>query len=246
MTLWLATCVSGTAQSGSGSFWREEAIAPPPATGILDNAKLFRRKPEIEARLAAELRTLQEKHGFQIYVVVESLLVTGDVFRRASELQRSWLPEGHGMVVVFETDTKALGFGRGYDESPGFTHETVPSYETIEILTQVGSQLKKTDEPGVFLDTVVTQLVRGYEGYFKRKEAPAPEGRGLRLALIIVGGISALALIGLLIAWFLHRADHISGRTTFYFPPVDADERLGAPYGGGVVSSRRFGTGAGE
>ena len=220
-------------------------IAPPPANGIQDNAKLFRRKPEVEARLAGELRSLQEKHRFQIYVVVESLLVTGDVFRRASELQRAWLPKGGGMVVVFETDTKALGFGRGYDDSPGFTHETVPSYETIEILTQVGSQLKKTDPPDVYLDTVVTQLVRGYEGYFKRKGAPVPEGRGLRLGMIIAGGISALALIALLIAWFLHRADHISGRTTYYFPPVDADERLGAPYGGGAVSSRRFGTGVG-
>ena len=246
MTLWLASCMGGVAQSASGGFWREEVIAPPPATGILDNAGLFRRKPEMEARLAGELRGLQEKHDFQIYVVVESLLVTGDVFRRASELQRAWLPDGHGMVVVFETDTKALGFGRGYDESPGFTHETVPSYETIEILTQAGSQLQKSDPPEVFLDTLVTHLVRGYDRYFKRKEAPVPEGRGLRLAMIIVGGISALALIGLLIAWFLHRADHISGRTIFYFPPVDADERLGAPYGGGAVSSRRFGTGVGE
>ena len=245
IAFWLASCLCGTAQSGYEASGAEPPAIPPPPTGIQDNADFFRRQPQLATKLSEELRTLRENHGFQIYLVVESLLVTGDVFRKASELQGTWLPDGNGMVVVFEVDTKALGFGRGYDESHGFTHEAVPSYETIEILTQASTQLKRGDPPEVYIDTLITQLTKGYGEYFKRKAAPVPEGRGLRLAMIIFGGVSALALIGLLIAWFLHRTDHISGRTSYYFPPVDMEERLGAPYGGGEVSSRRFGTGVG-
>jgi hypothetical protein len=248
LVLWLGPAVSGPAQTISGlEIERPTVTHQAPASGISDEHGVFRRNPALLARLSERVQALKTRYGFQIYLVLDSVLVSGSVQELATQLQEEWLPNGNGLVLVFEMDSKSLGFGQGYAQSleKAVAGNQVPSYETMAILTSVTEQLDRNAAPEQFLETVIGKLTDQYTAYFKRKEAPEPEGRTLRLAMIFVGGVAGLALIGLVVAWLLKRADPGSNRKIFIFPDDDTVvERLGAAYGGGQVSSRRFGRAA--
>ena len=70
--------------------------------------------------------------------VVEPVLIATTASELASQLQQSWLPDGGGLVVVYESDNRSLGFGRevgggeGEDEFMGL----VPAHATAAILRQ--------------------------------------------------------------------------------------------------------------
>jgi hypothetical protein len=246
--LWLAPVAPSPAQTISGLEVETPTVTRlPPASGISDEQGVFRRNPALLARLSERVQELKSRYGFQIYLVLDSVLVTGSVQELATQLQEEWLPAGNGLVLVFEMDSKSLGFGQGYAQTleKAAVGNQVPSYETMAILTSVTEQLNRNAEPEQFLESVISKLVDKYTDYFKRKEAPEPEGRTLRLAMIFVGGVAGLALLGLVAAWLLKRADPGSSRKIFVFPDdQEAVERLGAAYGGGQVSSRRFGKAA--
>lgn len=244
MMAWLGMLISGAAQTFSGFQSNGKAIEPPPASGIQDSAGIFRRNPAMLSKVTEDFAELKRQHGFQIYLVVESVLVTGTVQQMAAELQQAWLPKGDGIVLVFEVDTRSLAFGQGFgpdlerDPMPG----QVPAYETTNILTRLVDNIDRTAAPEVFLESLVSTLVKDYNDYYKRKEVPVPQDRTVRLGLIVVGGTAALALIALALAWTVKRASsRAGGGGKYFFPETEAVERLGAPYGGGEVSFRRFG-----
>ena len=244
---WLGALVSGNGQSIDIPM-ASDRIEAPPRSGVADHVGLIHRNPVLLAKLTGEIRQLREEHGFQLYVVLESVLVSGNAQSLATRLQRAWAPRGDGMVLVFEMDTRALGIGQGVEQSvdPSTNGPAqVPSYETMSILTRAGADLERTSAE-VMLEAFVTRVVAGYNDYFRRKATPVPEGRSVRMGLIIVGGAAALALIGLLAALLVKRSDRRGGGKCFFFPERETAERLGAPYGGGEVSSRQFGRDAQE
>jgi len=240
---WLGALAEVQGQSVPGGLLDLTEIQPPPAAGLRDKAGIFQRNGAALARITGQIQQLREEHDFQIYVVVESVLVNGNPQKLAAELQNEWLPSGKGMVLVYETDSRTPAFGQSTDQKFGAEAETgqVPSYETMAILVALGDGMDRTEPPDVFLEKLITRLTEGYGDYFKRKEAPVPKGRSMRLVLIIVGGAAGLALIGLGAAWLLNRTDRGNRLRKYFFPETDAVERLGAPYGGGAISSRRFG-----
>jgi hypothetical protein len=244
---WLGALSPGQGQSINIPT-AEDRVEQPPPTGVADHIGLSQRNPALLAKLGSSVRQLRDEHGFRIYVVLESVLVTGNAQSMATRLQRNWIPKGDGMVLVFEMDTRALGIGQGFEQGVDpekATPAQVPSYETMAILTKAGAGLNRASAE-TMLESFVTTVVDGYNDYFRRKSTPVPEGRSVRFGLIIVGGASALALIGLLAALMVRRSDRRGGGKCFVFPETEAPERLGAPYGGGEVSSRRFGRGAAE
>lgn len=244
---WLGALVSGHGQSIDIPM-AEDRIEAPPHAGVADHVGLVHRNPALLAKLTADIRQLREEHGFQLYVVLESVLVSGNAQSMATRLQRHWLPRGDGMVLVFEMDTRVLGIGQGLEQNmdPATNSPAqVPSYETMAILTKAGADLDRTSAE-TMLETFVTSVVTGCNDYFRRKATPVPDGRSVRMGLIIVGGAAALALIGLLAALLVKRSDRRGGGKCFFFPETETAERLGAPYGGGEVSSRQFGRDAQE
>ncbi|MBX3740649.1 MAG: TPM domain-containing protein [Akkermansiaceae bacterium] len=224
----------------------EDLVGPPPADGLVDRAGLGHRNAALVAKLREDIRQLRDDHGFQLYVLLESVLVSGDPQLLASRLRRNWIPKGDGMVLVFEMDTRSLGIGQSFEQEADPTKAPpgqVPSYETNLILEKARMNVDAASAESM-LETFAAQVVDGYNEYFLRKNQPVPGERSVKMGLIIVGGAAALALLGLMAALLVRRSDNRGGGRCFYFPDVQVSERLGAPYGGGEVSSRRFGTGA--
>ena len=228
----------------------QEQLPEPPAFGVLDDSGFFSRNPEALMRISDMVRGLDKRHGFKIYVVVETILGATNAMDYALKLQHAWLPEGGGLVVVYQTDTRSLGFGRELNGeanliSEGRKDNQVPTYESLVIISSVTKAMDVSATPDVYLETLVADLVSGYDLYFDRLDTPAPKGRALRLGLLTIGGISLVGLAVLGIAWLMRRSG-MEVPLTFRFPEIEVRERLGAPYGGGNVSSRRFGEDAGN
>lgn len=242
---WLGSLVCGQGQTFELAR-TEDQIAPAPADGVVDQAGLGHRNPALIAKLKEDIRRLRDDHGFHLYVVLESVLVSGNSQLVANRLRRSWIPNGDGMVLVFELDTKSLGIGQSFEQEADPTKAPpgqVPSYETMAILEEARDVVNADNSSEAMMESFVGKMVAGYNEYFTRKNAPVPQERTVKVGLIIVGAAAALALLGMLAALLVKRSDRRGGGRCYYFPEVQMSERLGAPYGGGEVSSRRFGRG---
>lgn len=214
-----------------------ESLAHPPESGVLDAGGLFHRDAAVLERIRGEIRQLRKQHGYRMYLVVEPVFISTTAQELASRLQDAWLPDGNGLVIVFEGDSRSLGFGRDVGGKPdsAVSDVLVPTHETAALLQQAIASTDAGLDPAAYLDSLVGNLVRGFDSYFKRRVIPPPPGRSLRFALLTIGGIALLALAGITVA-ALSRMQSVSGNRTLRFPSVDQPERLGAPCGGKVVS----------
>jgi hypothetical protein len=247
---WLGLTAASPAQvldapaSGVGS---SENLPPP--DGIADRAGMFQRNPALFGKIANRLRQIREDHGYAVYLVVESVLVKDDPHLLATELRQAWIPDGNGIVLVFEMDSRRLSLGQQFEQTiaaDGQIRGGIPSFEMNAIILKASQGMNTKTSPEEFVDFFLTGVTDGLNDYFRRKNSSVPDSRSVRLAMVIIGGASVLALIGLGAAWLLKRSDR-KGGGCFFFPEIETSERLGAPYGGGAVSSRRFGTdGAGR
>jgi hypothetical protein len=245
-------CVLWLLAAGSlaGQSLAERQLPAPPSAGLSDESGVLGKGSDAQRRVAAMIDTLERERGYRIFLVIERSLISSNPNDMAAQLQQAWLPDGGGLVVVYESDTRILGFGLNLDPGEGMTAGRigVPSYELHGI---IGKALEETvekvsaEKSEVYLETLVTGLCEGIEAYFARKEAPADGGRSLRLALVTVGALSLLALCGMGLGWLMGRAERRQMEVRV-FPEVDVPERLGAPYGGGCGGSGSFGEGRKE
>lgn len=222
----------------------EELPAPPPA-GFSDESGVLGKGSDAERRLAVMIDVLRKERGYQVIVVIHRSLISSNPNDMAAQLQQAWLPSGGGLVVVYESDTRELGFGRSLDagEVMATGEADVPSYELVKIIVGALAEAERkegTGRPEVYMVGVVAEICLGIETYFARKQAPEESGRSLRLALITVGALSFLALCGIGLGWLIARADRRQSETRV-FPETNVPERLGAPYGGGGGGSGSFG-----
>lgn len=225
----------------------KSANARPPDFGVRDEGGFFNRESGSMKRISDQLRKLEADHGFRIYLLIESVLIATTAPELAAELQQSWVPQGDGLVVVYESDNQSLGFGREVDAghphepgaAPSLSPVTVPTHETVAILMRARETTDPKLAPEAFLEALMGNLVREFDHYFERRKSPVPAGRSLRLALLTVGGLTLLAL-GAIAVGALVRLPSMAGTRTFRFPRVDRPERLGAPFGGGSLITRRF------
>ena len=243
---WLALWIWATilALPGSGQALPEPAAVAsgqaPPAFGVLDTGGFFNRHASALKRISDRIRTLEQDRGYMIYLVLEPVLITTNAADRASELRQSWVPGGNGLVVVFESDSRNFGIGRDLVDPPADdTNPTrVPSFETAAILTRALDATDPKLAPDVFLETLVEQLVTGFEDYFKRRETPPPAARSMRMGLLVLGTLALLGLGGIGVGGLLRHSSMAEVRT-YRFPKMDGPERLGAPCGA-QVTARKF------
>ena len=239
LRLWNAVwlCLVASMFCGLGQSLTIDPVPNSPTSGIQDDSGFFDRYPDTKQRISDRLRKLEADHGFCILIVVEPVLIGTSALEHAAELQQSRLPQGNGLVMVFESDSRRLGFGQDIAGDP--TTGRVPIHETAAILTRVRKATDPSLPAEVYIETLTGNLVKELDGYFKRRHAPAPAGRTVRLTLLTVGGLALLAL-GALGVGALVRLPAMAGKQRFKFPAVDRPERLGAPCGGGNVTVRRF------
>lgn len=211
-----------------------------PAAGIQDSVRVLGRDSETAQRISGRIRKMEQDHGFRIYLVIEPVLIGTSAPEMANEMRRKWLPEGDGLVVVFESDTRKLGFGQDMVGNPNQPEHPgrVPSYEATAIVNRALAGADANLEPEDYLEKVINPLIDGFEAYFKRRQAAPPKERSVRTALLVVGGLALLGL-GVIGAGGLIRHSSMARVRSYRFPVVDRPERLGAPCGGSVTA-RRF------
>lgn len=219
----------------------KSAAAKPPDYGVRDENGFFHHDSGALRRISEQLRKLETDHGFKMYLLVEPVLIATSAPELAARLQQSWLPRGDGLVVVYESDNRSIGFGRDIgsaapDEGPA---SLVPTHETATILIRAREATEESLAPEAYVEALMGNLVREFDQYFQRRKAPIPPGRSLRLALLTVGGLTLLALAAIVVG-ALVRLPAMARRERFRFSRVDRPERLGAPCGGGSVTTRRF------
>jgi hypothetical protein len=228
----------------------EEFIAPPaPADGVLDEARIFSRDPGRHQAVAAALQALEEKHGFRFYYVLYSSLYGRDLSDRAYALQRAWLGESPGIVLVLETDSRHFRVGQAKQKPDGTgpqadlpltgPKELAPS-DLALLVRGIEGSLRESSGTEEFAERLGTGLATGISTLMDQRAA-VPEGTTRsRLVLLALGFGAATGLIALLVVAGLKRAEAKS-LERFIFPKAHIGTRLGAPHGGGKVSSRSFG-----
>lgn len=217
-------------------------LPPPPLTGLSDDGAILGRNSSAQREIAQQLQKLRAEHGYRLYVILERSLIGTTPTSYASALQQQWLPEGQGLVLVFETDTGKLGFGRGFNADEGIMEGTegIPAFNLVEIISESLQASEDLDNPELFIQKAVSEMCLNFEAYFERKSAPPKSGRSLRLALATIGALSLLALGAMVVGWMMGKSEKKQGRV-LKFPETDTPERLGAPYGGGGGGSSYFG-----
>lgn len=222
-----------------------------PALGVKDESGFFSKDSGAQARITQQIRQLDQKRGYKIYLVVERVLLSGTPSDYASELRRTWLPDGEGLVLVYEADSGQLGVGREIlvtpDQKPDPRRIPVNELDSIlssVLLPTIGSTNARV-APEANLEAIITGLTASVEAYYKRLETPTPEGRGLKIGALILGIVSVFGLIAIGVG-SLMRFYGASNAKRFQFPPVNLPERLGAPCGASVIASRFRPTSTGQ
>ena len=215
-------------------------VQAPPVFGVLDTGGFFNRNPGALKRISEQLRKLEHDRGYMVYLVVEPVLITTSATERAAELRQAWVPDGNGLVVVFETDSRNLAVGRDLvDQQSKFKNlARVPTYETAAILSRAMETTDPRVAPEVYLEALMGKITGEFDAYFKRRDTPPPAARSLKITLLVIGTLSLLGL-GAIGLGGLMRHSRIAGVQSFRFPPVNLSERLQAPCGGSVTA-RRF------
>ncbi len=234
-TFWVvASAGFATAQSFSNL-----RLPAPPADGLLDERSVLGKNEAIKARLVQQIRQIEEEHGYRLFVVLEPMLLGVSAQELASLSYQKWLPEGGGLVVVFESDKQQIGLGHRLDGTGGMigNQAEIPTYALGDLVNDAFRKASLREEgSGPLIESFLTELCANIDGYFERRNQPHDGSRSLRLALLTVGAMSILALCGMGIGWLLAKADRKQFRRRV-FPPVDVPERLGAPYGGGGAAN---------
>ena len=222
--------------------WLTKDGAPrPPDFGILDSDGFFSRDAGAFKRISDQLRKLEAEHGYKIYLMVKPVLIGTSAPELAAQLRQAWLPDGNGLVVVYEADGRSLGIGRALDISPNLNARVVliPTHETAALINRAVDAVDAKLAPEAYIEALAGKLVEECNGYFTLLETPLPAGRSMRMGLLVVGAMTLLGLVTVGVGWLL-RHSPMAEVQSFRFPVVDRPERLGAPCGASVTT-RRFG-----
>lgn len=232
---------------------QEEPFVPPPAPEdrILDESRVLVRDAGRKEAIAAALAALEAKHGFRMYFVLYDSLYGRDVAERARLLRQAWLGEQPGMVLLLETDSRTFRIDRPPAlqkeveqgtrlEIPGATD--LSSMDLSQVLREMEGSLMTAGNGAEFAERLGLGVATGVSSVFDERAARPEGGTKGRMVLLAIGVIAVAGLVALLVVAGLKRAEARS-LERYIFPKVSVGTRLGAPYGGGKVSSRNFGRG---
>ena len=217
---------------------KDENIPPAPPERVTDDSRFLASNSGALERMRAAVQQLEREHGFKIFVVIHSVLMDSNSQVLADLLQEAWVPDGNGLVVVYESDSKSLGIGCGYKGDLATSHGSVPSHEIMGILQKAMRGANHPMKPDLYVEELTLKLAEEFQHYFHRADSPLPQGRTPRLVALSLGVGAVVVLIGLGLGLLVRRP---GGSLIYHFQEMDIPQRLGAPYGGGKVMVHRFG-----
>lgn len=234
----------------------DEAFTPPPAPEdrLHDESRVLARDEDRRREILDALAALEAKHGFRLYFVLYDSLYGRSLEDRARDLQEAWLRDQPGMVMVLETDSRTFRFSMPpppeREIEPGTRLEMpratdLSQLELSNVVRGLEGSLKTAGEGAEFALRLGTGVAGGVSSVFDEQAArPDSVDKG-RLILLAIGLFAVAGLVALLVVAGLKRAEARS-LERYVFPKISVGIRLGAPYGGGKISSRNFGRGKKE
>lgn len=231
----------------------EEEFVPPPAPEdrVLDESRVLVRDAGRKETITAALEALEAKHGFRMYFALYDSLYGRDLAGRARVLREAWLGERPGMVLVLETDSRTFRIDRPAapqkEVTPGTQLEMPESTDLSQmdlsrVVRELEGSLMTAGDGAEFAERLGTGIAAGVSTVLDEQAALPEGGTKGRTVLLAIGLIAAAGLVALLVVAGLKRAEAKS-LERYVFPKISVGIRLGAPYGGGKISSRSFGRG---
>ena len=228
----------------------EFPVPPAPGNGVFDEARLFAREPQRLEAIAASLDALEAKHGFRLYFAIYDTLIGRSIEEQAAALQKKWLAGKPGMVLVLEADSRRWRYSEAAPIveklAPGnIVKGSSPSDLSPLELKKIDGELEAAllavaKDPQAFAETLGTGVAGKASEILDQRAAVSAGGNRLRITLLAIGLLALTGLVALLVVAGIKRAEAKS-RERYAFPKVAVSMRLGAPYGGGKVSTREFG-----
>lgn len=213
---------------------------PPPADGILDDTRAL--EPATRALIAEDLKKLGEDLKCRTWLIAISFPPSGQNLRQyIRETRRHWSPDQPAILLGYDRSDNRLG----YSFSPDIWNR-----HPAGLLADL---TRRTDEimarEGMTTDERLSLAVQGFSSTMRQLESvrlqqqlrfAAPEKKLFFLfaPLILIGaGIAA---------WFgsFSRKHEQHGSQEYHLPEVAVGQRLGAPYGGGLIVEARVSRGA--
>lgn len=240
--VWLAV-VPLAAQS-----FDEVPLPAEPEGAVLDDGRVFALEPERLAKLEERLARLRQETGFEVKVAIFDTLIGTTLRDQTARLQGGWIGPAKGVVLVFEADSGRFEVGweaprelnlEGEPSIPVIPEEHLEPHEMIEVLGRLREAGVGKDDPADRVVGVVERFASELDKVQARRANPNAK-RNLRVVFLGIGLLAGVALMSLLAAAWIRRADRREGEA-LVFPKVSVGMRLGAPFGGGKIGSRRFG-----
>jgi hypothetical protein len=210
-------------------------LPPAPANGLRDNAHAM--DDATEARLASELQRFHQEFGGRLWVTAVTFPPDGQTLRQhARELRQHWSGDEKAVLLAYDrvSDGQALSFAPALWEQYSTTDLVMLMHQGALIMADKATPLEQRLEKSAML--AMTRL-RQMETQRARMETVMPPAHQ-RFAKVAGAALGAGALGVLLLCGHTRRRDSLSSRQHL-FPQVQVSPRFGAPYGGGVVVSRR-------
>lgn len=241
------------------SFWTLLAVAfaqeaedftppPPPADGILDEARILSRDPARYRAIAEAIAELEAKHGFRMYYALYDTLISSNAGDRAITLQRAWLGEKPGIVLVIETDRGTFRFEQAAPKKekigPAQSMEvadpsSISAFALGDLIHDIEPALRESKDRGEFAEKLGIGFSQGVLKLLDERAAAPKDNTRVRMIVLAIGLLAGTGLVALLVVAGLKRAES-KAQERYVFPQVNVGMRLGAPYGGGKISSRSF------
>ena len=222
-----------------------------PEAQVLDQANMFREDRKTLAGIEASLTRMSEKHDYPVYLAIYYNVFDQSLQELADELYNAWVGEsGYGMVIVYQLDPVVSGgnpaiayhkdAGLEMDSSVGSGPRPMLGWEMDVLLKRAFTAANKNpNEPIEFISALIYGIEAEMNRYHKVEPMSWNNPENLKLMFIFIVIIAAFAVIGK-IAWKLLYPVNAKSRRVYYFPEVEVERRLGAPYGGGRVSEKTF------
>lgn len=246
---WIGGCLLLLMLNAGARVAPELELAAMPEGRVLDEARLFANDPAALNALSAKLQDVSERTGYPVYLAVFGTLIGSEVEEQAVALRDAWLGEGPGMVVVLEADSGKYDFGwKAVREVEQESGERFPVMDRSEIspqgriaLRQAARALEPLEKSSpAAVERLAMAVIGGIEEAFRQEDPQDAAEKRLRFILLGVGLLAAVILVALLVVAWVRRSDAREAERLI-FPKISVGMRLGAPGGGGKLSSRSFG-----
>ena len=217
-------------------------LSVPPLDRVIDLGEVFKVDGAPRKELSRRLNELDDRYQFSVYFVAYSGIIGSDASEKASEFRDLWLgTEVEGLVFVCDTDMKSIAYSltkvKSFPLDGSNPTWRLPDREVNQAMLEIGKIDAEGMDEEVYLSTIGQNLVTALESRLQPKQKAGRKG-----AAGILGAVTVtVLLIGWGVWWIRRKSNTMAEEIEkSLFPTIEVPNRLGAHFGGGMVSEISF------